>query len=52
MKKEIAIKLMELEIKEHEKAVILIDEIKKKSVRGMSLSSYTLEKLVFFLTAE
>lgn len=30
----------------------LISEIKKKSVRGMSLSSYTLEKLVFFLTAE
>lgn len=30
----------------------LIWEIKKKSVRGMSLSSYTLEKLVHFLAVE
>jgi len=30
----------------------LISEIKKKSVRGMSLSSFTLEKLVHFLAVE
>lgn len=30
----------------------LISEIKKKSVRGMSLSSYTLEKLVHFMAVE